>query len=189
VNSAGFSVYGRFVETDVHEELEMIQLNLTTLTHLSKLFGAEMARRGDGRILNVSSMAGIYPCPTGAVYSATKHYVLALSEALAEELAEDGVAVTALCPGPTETPIFRRGNMQNSQLARRPMMDAATVARAGYEGLRRGKRVVVPGRRNRVQAFLKRLLPRAVAVKMVRRVWEPADAGRLDAKSPVAGRH
>ena len=184
VNDAGFSMYGRFVETDIDEELEMIQLNLATLTHLTKLFGAEMARRGDGRILNLSSMAGVYPCPTGAVYSATKHYVLAFSEALADELSDDGVTVTALCPGPTETPIFQRGDMQASQVVRQPMMDAATVARSGYEGLRRGRRVVVPGRRNKVQAILERILRRTVAVKMARRIWEPADTDEVDVENP-----
>ena len=185
VNNAGFAMYGHFVETDLDEELEMIQLNLTTLTHLTKLFAEDMVARGHGRILNVSSLAGIYPCPTGAVYSATKHYVLAFSEAIADELADKGVTVTALCPGPTDTPIMQRGNLDASEMVRNPMMDAATVAHTGYEGLRQGKRVVVPGRQNKLNTILKRVLPRKTAVGIARTIWEPADTRDGDVEAPV----
>lgn len=189
VNNAGFAMYGHFVETDLDEELEMIQLNLTTLTHLTKLFAREMVERGHGRILNVSSMAGIYPCPTGAVYSASKHYVLAFSEAIADELADRGIIVTALCPGPTATPIMQRGDLDSSQMVRDPMMDAATVARIGYDGLRGGKRVVVAGRKNKRNAVLKRVLPRKIAVKAARAIWEPADTREGDIETPIVRAH
>lgn len=189
VNNAGFAIYGQFIETDLDEELEMIQLNLTTLTHLTKLFAKDMAERGHGRVLNISSMAGIFPCPTGAVYSATKHYVLAFSEAIADELAYKEVTVTALCPGPTATPLMERGNLDASQMVRDPMMDAATVAQAGYKGLQQGKRVVIAGRKNKRNAVLKRILPRTMAVKAARAIWEPADTREADIQNPSARAH
>lgn len=189
VNNAGFAIYGQFVETDLDEELEMIQLNLTTLTHLTKLFAKDMAERGRGWILNVSSMAGIYSCPTGAVYSATKHYVLAFSEAIADELAYKNITVTALCPGPTATPLMQRGNLEASQMVRDPMMDAATVARVGYKGLQQGERVVVAGRKNKRNAVLKRALPRKMAVKAARAIWEPADTREADIQKPSTRAH
>ena len=102
VNNAGFGVLGPFVETDLAKELEMIQVNVVALTHLTKLLLPPMVARRRGRVLNVASTAAFQPGPLMAVYYATKAYVLSFSEAIADELRDSGVTVTALCPGPTE---------------------------------------------------------------------------------------
>jgi short-subunit dehydrogenase len=114
VNNAGFGQYGLFAENDLEECLRQIQLNVTTLTHLTRLYLPAMmiAEKSGGRILNVASTAAFQPGPLMAVYFATKAYVLHLSEALANELQGTGVTVTCLCPGPTATEFQQRANMR-----------------------------------------------------------------------------
>lgn len=171
VNNAGFGTYGAFTDTDLDDEVAMIRVHVETVTRLTKPFAREMADRGGGRILNTASVMGFAPTPTGAAYAATKHYVLAFSEALAEELADDGVTVTALCPGETRTGFFDRGDLDRTAFSDDDLMDPAAVAAAGYEGLRNGDRVVVPGAKNRLRLFLKRLLPRSTYVRAAGRAW------------------
>ena len=173
INNAGSGAYGRFLGTDVNVELGSIQLNVAALTHLTKLILPDMVRRGHGRILNVASTAAFQPGPLMAVYYATKAYVLHLSEALANELANTGVTVTCLCPGPTRTEFHERAGMTNMFLVAKPMMaSSADVARAGYEGMKRGKRVVVPGLLNKLLAFSVRLAPRRLPPFIVRQLQE-----------------
>ncbi|SIS20075.1 SDR family NAD(P)-dependent oxidoreductase [Natronorubrum thiooxidans] len=171
VNNAGVPVYGPFAETDWADERAMIRLNVEALTSLTDHFLEGMCERSRGRILNVSSMAGIVPTPTAAVYGATKAYVRSFSLALAEELAGEGITVTALCPGETDTAFMRRGGMERSAVAHGDLLDPELVARAGYEGAMAGKRIVVPGRRDRLRYHLSRLLPRRLAAKVTRRLW------------------
>src|SRR5437868_585729 len=116
VNNAGFGLGGEFAETEVQRELEMIQVNIAALTHLTKLFLPPMIKRRAGRVLNVASTAAFVPGPLMAVYYATKAYVLSFSEALAEELRDSGVTVTALCPGPTRTEFAASAQVTNSRL-------------------------------------------------------------------------
>jgi short-subunit dehydrogenase len=160
VNNAGIGVYGPFAQMDVHSELEMIQVNLTSLTHLTGLFLPSMIERGFGKILNVASTAAFQPGPEMAVYYASKAYVLNFSEALAHELRGTGVTVTALCPGATATEFQARAKMEKSRLVQSGMMDASTVALAGYRGLMKNKRIVIPGTMNKLLAFSVRLTPR-----------------------------
>lgn len=160
VNNAGAGVGGLFKDTDLAAELSMIQLNLTSLTHLTKLFLRDMLKRGSGKILNVASTAAFQPGPTMAVYYATKAYVLSFSEALAEEVRGTGVTVTCLSPGSTVTEFQKRAGISGIRLLKFRTMDAATVARAGYEGLIQGKTLVIPGFFNRLFAFGVRLVPR-----------------------------
>lgn len=171
VNNAGFGVYGRFTGTDGDTEAAMRRLNVETPTRLAKLYAPGVERRGGG-VLNVASLAGIYPSPGAAVYGATKAYLLSFSEALAEELAP-AAQVTALCPGETDTGFMERGGMAESGAAGGSLLDPADVARAGYRGLRNGQRVVVPGARDKLRALSKRVLPRELAVKAARQTWEP----------------
>lgn len=169
VNNAGFAVFGAFAASDLDAELEMMQLNMTALTHLTKLMLPGMLARGSGRILNVASSAAFQPGPLMAVYYATKAYVLSFTEALAEELAGTGISATALCPGPTASGFQARARMEDSKLVKgRKIADAASVARVGYDGLMSGKRVVVPGLRNKVLAQAIRFSPRRVTTAMVR---------------------
>ena len=170
VNNAGFGARGAFVELDLAQQLQMIQLNITALTHLSGLFLPGMVSRGRGGVLNVASTAGFQPGPNMAVYYATKAYVLSLSEALTEEVRGSGVTVCCLAPGATETRFAQRAAMEDTLLFRMGTMDAARVAREGYQGLRRGRDLVVPGVTNRLGVFSLRLLPRFMARKLVGKV-------------------
>lgn len=173
VNNAGFGLSGKFVETDLERELGMIQVNITALTHLTKLFLRPMIERGRGRILNLASTAAFQPGPLMAVYYATKAYVLSFSEAIAEELRGTGVTVTALCPGPTATGFAAAASMTNSRLFKvmKPMT-SAEVARVGYRGMKRGKRVVVTGAMNKVLAQSVRISPRALTTRIARTLQE-----------------
>ncbi|HET9211021.1 MAG TPA: SDR family NAD(P)-dependent oxidoreductase, partial [Thermoanaerobaculia bacterium] len=133
-----------------------------------------MLARGRGGVLNVASTAGFQPGPLMAVYYATKAYVISFSEALAEELAGTGLTVSVLCPGPTRTGFQRRAHMEESKLfsGLLQVADAASVARAGYEGFRAGKRVVIPGLINKVGVQSIRAAPRALATKVIKKMQE-----------------
>lgn len=170
VNNAGYGLIGRFADTDLAAELRMIQVNVAALTHLTKLLLPAMLARGRGRILNVASTAGFVPGPFMAVYYATKAYVISFSEALGEELRGSGVTVTVLCPGPTRTEFeAAAGITSGTRLFRLPWVaDARSVARAGYAGLMRGKRIVVPGLMNKVMTQAVRVAPRAALVRLAR---------------------
>lgn len=170
VNNAGFATFGPFAETALDKELEELQVNVVALTHLTKKFLPGMLARRGGGILNVASTAAFQPGPLMAVYYATKAYVLSFSEALAEELRGTGVTVSALCPGPTATGFSARANMQDSGLFKGMLVvsDARSVARAGYEGFRAGKRIVIPGLLNKASAQSSRLTPRGLMTRVVK---------------------
>jgi uncharacterized protein len=173
VNNAGFASYGPFAELELAGELRMLQVNVVTLTHLTRLLLPGMVARRRGRILNVASTAAFMPGPLMAVYYATKAFVLSFSEALGNELQGSGVTVTALCPGPTATGFQARAQMEQSRLVRgRAIMGVDQVADAGYDAMLRGRAVVVPGLINRLQTLLPRLLPRAAVPPIVRRAQE-----------------
>jgi short-subunit dehydrogenase len=175
VNNAGYGKLGEFVEMPLEDILGQIQLNVIALTHLSKLFAAPMVERGSGRIMNVASTAGFQPGPLMAVYYATKAYVISFSEALASELKDQGVTVTCLCPGATDTGFQGRAGTENSILFTklRPM-DAKTVARDGYRALMSGKSLVISGLRNRLLAESLRFSPRKLVTAISRKILERA---------------
>jgi uncharacterized protein len=173
VNNAGFGLSGAFVETNLARELEMIQLNVVSLVIFTKLLAKEMVQRKAGKILNVASTAAFQPGPLMAIYYATKAFVLSFSEALAEELKESGVTVTALCPGPTATQFSKRADLEQSRLFKGgivPVLDAATVAKIGYDGLSKGQRVVIPGLINKIGAFSVRLTPRKLVAQIAKQL-------------------
>ena len=176
VNNAGYGRFGEFAEVPLEESLGQIQLNITGLTVLTKLFLGPMLERGSGKIMNVASTAGFQPGPLMAVYYATKAYVISFSEALANELDGNGVTVTCLCPGATETGFAGRAGNDESRLFKklRPM-DAKTVARAGYRGLLKGKTLVIPGFRNWLVAESIRVSPRKVVTAISRWVSEKVE--------------
>ena len=173
VNNAGYGQFGEFSDVPLEESLGQIQLNIAAVTALSKLFLGPMLERRSGRIMNVASTAGFQPGPLMAVYYATKAYVISLSEALANELADKGVTVTCLCPGATETGFASRAGNDKTRLFKslRPM-DAKTVARTGYHGLLKGKTLVIPGLRNWLVAESVRFSPRKVVTAVSRWVSE-----------------
>ena len=172
VNNAGFGIYGLFAASDIKQQLEMVQLNVTALTHLTRLFLSGMVARKSGKILNVASTAAFQPGPLMAVYYATKAYVLFFSEAVANELKGTGVTMTVLCPGPTASQFQRRAGIEKTRLVKTGMMTAAQVARIGYRALMKGQPVVVAGWRNKIFAFLIRFSPRQLAVRIVRALQE-----------------
>ena len=170
VNNAGIGAQGRFAELPLARQLEMLQVNITSLTHLTRLLLPGMIERRRGGILNVASTASFQPGPGMGVYYATKAYVLSFSEALAEELSGTGVTVTAVCPGPTATNFGTAANMRTLGMVKKVSMTAAAVAQIGHRDFRRGKVVSITGVRNKLPAFLVRLFPRAVVRKITRRL-------------------
>jgi short-subunit dehydrogenase len=174
VNNAGFGLSGSFATTDPATELEMIQLNVASLTMLTKGVLPGMLARRHGRILNVASTVGFQPGPFVAVYAATKAYVLSFSEALAEELRGSGVTVTTLSPGATATGFAARAGMQRSRVFRNgTTMSARAVAAAGYAAFKRGRRLVVPGLLNKMLVQSVRLSPRFMVLKIARALLAP----------------
>ena len=172
VNNAGFGQYGFFAENDLEECLRQIQLNVTTLTHLTRLYLPEMITRRCGYILNVASTAAFQAGPLMAVYFATKAYVLHFSEALANELAGTGVTVTCLCPGATATEFHKRANATAMNLLQFGTMDARTVAEDGYRALMDGKPVVISGFKNWLIAQSVRFSPRRMVTAIARKAQE-----------------
>ncbi len=168
VNCAGFGASGLFAQTDLDVEREMMQLNMISLTELTKLALPDMIRRRAGRILNVASTAAFQPGPRMAVYYASKSYVLSFSEALANELAGTGVTVTTLCPGPTYTGFGKRAGIDGANVFRAGVMSAEAVADAGYGGLMKGKGLVIPGLRNKLLAASVRFSPRKLVTAITR---------------------
>lgn len=171
VNNAGIGVYGLFTETSFSDEKDSMQINMIALTHLTKFFLKGMVEKGEGKILNVASVASFQPGPLMAVYYATKAYVLSFSEALASELKGKGVTVTALCPGPVKTGFQERANIKNSKLDKSPFFNIITpqeVAIAGYNALMKNKRIVIPGFIFKLIPILVRLFPRRVVTEFVK---------------------
>ena len=169
VNNAGFGAQESFASSSVENELAMMRTNMDAVVHLTHLFLQPMLARAGGRILNVASTAAFQPGPFTNVYYATKAFVFSFSVALAEELKDSGVTVTTLCPGYTETEFHERAHIKRSGYMVR-MMNAAIVARAGYDGMMRGKGVVIPGLMNKVTAAISRRLPASLSAKIVRRI-------------------
>lgn len=162
VNNAGLGALGRFDQMNAQRVGEMLQVNVVTLTELTRLLLPGMVARRRGRILLVASTASFQPGPRMAVYFATKAYVLSFGEALAHELRATGVTVTILCPGATATNFFKVAGA--GDIALRPAMSSAAVARIGYRALQAGKRVVIAGMLNRMLAVASRLAPHSVVL-------------------------
>jgi len=175
INNAGFGLTGFFSELDTEKQMEMVQLNIGALTHLTRLFLPAMIARRKGYILNVASTAAFQPGPLMAVYFASKAYVVSFSEALHNEVRDKGVVVTTLCPGPTRTEFQDRAGMHASKLFSGPnVMDARPVAEIGFRAMKDGKSLVVAGRLNALTAFLTRFAPRQLAASIARKIAEQA---------------
>jgi uncharacterized protein len=161
INNAGFGDHGPFATSDLTRQTSMINVNIMALTDLTRLFLPAMLKRGHGHILIVASVTGFFPGPLMSVYFATKHYVLAFSEALIEELRGSGVTVTALCPPPVSTPFVREAQIASANFMATPKVTPAEVARYGYRMMKRGKPVAVYSLRYKfLTAFLVRITPR-----------------------------
>ncbi len=175
VNNAGVGLYGKFITTNLDAELKMIQLNVTSPVELTKRFLPAMVARRRGRILNVASTAAFVPGPWMSIYYATKAFLLSFSQAIDYELEPSGISVTTLCPGPTESEFKVRAGSERSRLFEAFVMDAPAVARAGYEGMMKGKTLVVPGIRNKLIPVAARLTPRPLIAMLSHRAARPSE--------------
>ncbi len=172
--NAGVGVGGAFLDTDLEREIGLINLNITGAVRLAKGVLRDMAARGAGRVLFTSSIAAEMPGPFEAVYAASKAFLLSFAEALHDELRDQGITVTALQPGPTDTDFFRRAGMEDTKLARKPKDDPADVARDAFEALMAGKDHVVAGSlRNKVQSTVAQVTPEPLKAALHRRLAEP----------------
>lgn len=144
VNDAGFGESGLFVDTDLQKELGMIQLNVASLVHLTKLYLKEMVARRSGKILQVGSVVSFMPNPKQAIYAATKAFILSFTEAIQNELKDTGITVTLLCPPATDTNFFNVANMEDTKIAQGDLADPKVVAEEGYKGLMNGDARVLP---------------------------------------------
>ena len=173
INNAGFGYFGKFSETDWQKELNMINLNITSLVLMTKLFIKDMMLTGGGRIMNVASIAAFMPGPLMSIYYASKSFVLSFSEAIAEELDGSNISVTALCPGPTETDFQKNAELDNSNLFKRlSVADVKTVAEYGYKAMLEGKRIAIPGIMNKITAQTHRFFPRTLITRSVKMIQE-----------------
>ena len=175
--NAGVGVSGRFIETDLAEEVNMVKLNVLSTLHLAKYIAKKMVARGSGRILFSASIAATMPTPYETVYGATKAFVRSLSQSLREELKDTGVSVTALMPGATETNFFHRAGADDTKLGTSEKDDAAEVAKEGFEALMNGKDHVVTGSfKNKLEAAAGYVLPDPLVAKMHSNMAEPGSA-------------
>ncbi len=171
VNNAGIGIYGRFIDHELSKEQALMQLNMNTLAELCHLYIADMVKQGDGKVLNVASIAAFEAGPFYATYFASKAFVLLLSEALYYEYVDRGVTVTAVCPGVSRTGFFKQAGMRDdSKLLQSYMMTAEQVAKIGYSAMQAGKRMVVPGTRNKFVALGYRVFPRSILNRITYRL-------------------
>jgi len=176
VNNAGFGGFGEFAGMAEEEILGQIQLNVSALTHLTRLFLPAMLARRSGKIMNVASTAAFQPGPLMAVYYATKAYVLSFSEALANEVAGSGVVVSCFCPGATDTGFQKRAGMEDSRLFKKiGAMNVEKVAGDGYRGLMAGRTVAISGVQNWLVAESVRFAPRKWVTAVSRWVAEKVE--------------
>lgn len=169
VNNAGFGVYGKLVDQPADRVMQMIELNLVSLTVLTHHYVKEMVGRKSGRVLQISSIGAYQPSPLYAVYSATKSYVLSFSEALNHELRGTGVSVTTVCPGLTATEFHEVAEHRKPKWMDGMTMTAAEVAEIAVRATLRGRAVVTPGFMNKLTAFFVKLMPRSWATSMAAR--------------------
>ena len=172
--NAGVGQGGAFVDTDLREELNIVDLNVRSTVHLAKYVIRDMVARGEGRILFTSSIASTMPGAFQAVYNASKSFVQSFALALREELKDTNVTVTSLMPGPTDTEFFERADMEDTKVGAGDKDDPADVARDGFEALMNGdERVVSASAKTKLQGRVSRVMPDGVKAGMHRRMAEP----------------
>jgi len=167
VNDAGMGTSGRFHELPIAKEVQLVRLNVEAMVALCGAFVPAMVERGSGKVLNVASVSGFMPVPQQATYSASKAFVLTFTEALTLDLHGTGVTATALCPGPVKTEFA--GIIEGLPSAL--FVDPERVAREAIDGLEQGRRTIVPGAFNKVNAVSGRYAPRRVFLPLARRFW------------------
>jgi len=175
VNNAGQGVYGKFQDTDIDRELNIVNLNIGATLILTKHFLKAMVKRNEGKILNLASVASKGPGPWNSVYHGTKAFILSFSEAIREELKDTAITVTALMPGVTDTDFPNKANMNDSKLVqdKAAMASPAEVAKDGYEALMKGEDKVISGFRNQLQVKMMNMMPDDTVAAMTAKQQEP----------------
>ena len=176
VNNAGQGEYGLFADTDIRRELAIVQLNICATIVLTKLFLQDMLNSGEGKILNVSSIASKIPGPWQSVYHGTKAFVQSFTEALRSEVKDQNITVTALLPGATDTDFFNKAGMESSKIVqdRSKLSDPADVAKDGYEALMSGDDKVISGMKNKLMVGMSNMTPESTSADMMKKQQEPA---------------
>jgi len=175
VNDAGQGLYGEFADTDIQRELDIIHLNISSLVVLTKLFLQDMLIAGNGKILNLSSIASKVPGPWQSVYHGTKAFVQSFSESIRHEMKDRGVTITALLPGATDTDFFNKAEMLDSKIVQGNLADAATVAKDGYDALMSGDDKVVSGFMNKLQTSMAAITPEPMLAAQMEKQQEPVN--------------
>lgn len=177
VNDAGQGVYGLFKDNELDRELDIIELNISAVVILTKLFLKDMIAANSGKILNLASVASRLPGPWQAVYHGTKAFVLSFTEALREELNETDIIVTALLPGVTDTDFFNKADMNTSKAVQDEdaKADPAGVAKDGYEALMAGKDKVISGFKNKIQVGMSNVTPDSMVAHTMNEMQKPVD--------------
>ena len=174
INNAGFGIFGEFVDQPVERLLNMLQLNIVSLTELTRVFATDMIRQGRGEILLVASVVAYQATPNYAAYGASKAYVLSLGEALHEELKPYGITVTVLSPGATATEFFDVSGQESTPMKRAFMMSSRPVAQIGLAAMRQGRASIVSGWKNTLMTWSTRLTPRILQRKIAHRILRKA---------------
>jgi short-subunit dehydrogenase len=183
VNDAGQGEWGKFLDTDLQRELDIIQLNISSLVSLTKFYLKDMVNRNEGKILQLGSEAGKTPIPLFAVYAATKAFVLSFSAALANELKDTNITITALLPGATDTDFFHKASMEDSKTYREEkLLPPEQVAKDGYEALMKGESKIISGAKTKMHVFMADVLGDKMSAENNRKLMEPSK------KSPEKGR-
>ena len=167
INNAGIGSFGYFHEGQDGFEDKIIDINIKSLTYLTKSFAKKMINNKSGRILNVASTAAFVAGPKMAMYYSTKAYVLSLTEALHEELKEYGVSVSCLCPGPVKTAFQEKAGIKKAESAKKYLMDSETVAKIAYKNFLKGKAIIIPGFKNKIAILANKIAPRSISRKVI----------------------
>jgi short-subunit dehydrogenase len=176
VNNAGQGEHGKFIEYDIARDIDLIQLNITSLVCLTKYFLKDMVARNEGKILQVSSLLGKYPTPLMAVYAGTKAFVISFTEALINEVKDTNITLTALLPGASDTDFFHKAGAEDTVTYRETDLYAPEeVAKDGYEALMNGESRIISGIKNKVQAAMSTVMPDTALASTMRKQMDPSE--------------
>lgn len=173
INNAGFGAYGKVTQVPSQRLLDMVEVNVAAVVHLTRLFVPAMIERRSGYVMIVSSTAAFQPVPYISTYAATKAFDLIFAEGIAEELRGDGVRVSALCPGSTESEFFEAAGQPKRTERRKET--AEKVARVGLEALAAGKSRAISGLQNWIGVEAQRIVPRSLVVRVAASLFRPTD--------------
>lgn len=176
VNDAGQGEWGPFLETDLQREIDIINLNIISLVSLTKLFVKDMAKRNEGKILQLGSEAGTTPVPLLSIYAATKAFVLSFSAALANELQNTNITVTALLPGATDTDFFHKAGQEDTVVYKETeLASPEEVAKDGYEALMKGENKIISGAKTKMHVFMSDLLGSKLGAANIKKKMLPSE--------------